>query len=311
MTEITTLTDPAARADDDDAGLHPSEILLNLIVTFLAPMFLCASRGDILLARMAALETVNGYRARSHADLVSIAQIIAFGLAAMGSLSLSMADDLSVSMMLRLRGNANACNRSAEQNRRCLLEAHANPAPVRNAEARARPEDDVNEAAVVAGVAAARQRSEQIRDGMRGARPATEPAHTTPPAPAVSPVPAVVQPTPAVQPAPAVPPAPAVQPAPAPAPPAATSVSATLVAPPRPGALMTPEQERQAMWGAAAADVAAEITASLPTLPPAERRVAAMRAAALTEGANDLMSGSAPVRRRPGDRDGLMDPASV
>ncbi len=299
MTETTTLTDPAPEADGDDAGLHPSEILLNLIVTFLAPMFLCASGGDILMARMAALETVNGYRARSHADLVSIAQIIAFGLAAMGSLSLSMADDLSVSMMLRLRGNANACNRSAEQNRRCLREVHANPAPMRNAEARARPEDEVNEAAVVAGVAAAQQRSDQIRGGTPGTLRASEPATITPPAPAAPPAPAI----PAVQPVPARPPAPAL--------PAAPAVSATLFAPSRLGALMTPEQERQAMWGAAAADVAAEITASLPTLPPAERRVAAMRAAALTEGANDLMSGSAPVRRRPGERDGLMDLASI
>jgi hypothetical protein len=47
---------------------------------------------------MAAIGTVNAYRARNHADLIAIAQIIAFGPAALGSLSLSMADDISLSM---------------------------------------------------------------------------------------------------------------------------------------------------------------------------------------------------------------------
>jgi hypothetical protein len=108
----------------------PSNILLNLIIAQLAPMFLGVSAGDIGLARMAATETVAAYRAHNQADLIAIAQIIAFGLAALGSLSQSLDDDISPSTALRLRGNANACNRSAEQNRRAFTKSHANdPAP--------------------------------------------------------------------------------------------------------------------------------------------------------------------------------------
>jgi len=44
---------------------------------------------------------------------VKIAQIIAFGMAAMDNLRLSMAPDLSLSMVARLRAGANALNRSA------------------------------------------------------------------------------------------------------------------------------------------------------------------------------------------------------
>ena len=95
-------------------------ILLSLIATLLAPRFLCVTGGDLALAHMAAIETINDYRARNNADLIAIAQIIACGLAALGSLSQSMEDDISLSMTLRLRGNAVALNRSAEQNRRVL-----------------------------------------------------------------------------------------------------------------------------------------------------------------------------------------------
>jgi hypothetical protein len=79
---------------------------------------------------MAAIETINDYRARNNADLIAIAQIIACGLAALGSLSLSMDDDISLSMTLRLRGSAVALNRSAEQNRRVLNQPlRDNPTP--------------------------------------------------------------------------------------------------------------------------------------------------------------------------------------
>ena len=59
-------------------------------------MFLGISGGDVRLARIAAIQTVTAYRAANDADLIAVAQIIAFGLAALGSLSLSMADDISL-----------------------------------------------------------------------------------------------------------------------------------------------------------------------------------------------------------------------
>jgi hypothetical protein len=122
MTDTTINIAPAL---DPDTRLHPSGILANAIIALLAPMFLTVTAGDISLARMAAIETVNAYGARNHADLLAVAQIIAFGLAALGSLCLSLAGDISPSMALRLRGSANACNRSAEQNRRALTSRRA------------------------------------------------------------------------------------------------------------------------------------------------------------------------------------------
>jgi hypothetical protein len=122
MTETST---HIAATSETVVPLPGSSILMSLIIALLSPMFLGVSAGDVSLARLAATETVNAYRARNHADLIAIAQIIAFGLAALGSLSLAMADDISLPMTLRLRGNANACNRSAEQNRRALNHTRA------------------------------------------------------------------------------------------------------------------------------------------------------------------------------------------
>ena len=67
MTQTTTSPDP-------NIPHHPGNILMNLIVAILAPMFLCVTAGDVSMARMAAVETVNAYRARNQADLISIAQ---------------------------------------------------------------------------------------------------------------------------------------------------------------------------------------------------------------------------------------------
>src|ERR1700733_4780773 len=109
---------------------HPANTLMSLIVTLLLPTFLGVTAGDIALAQMAAIETINDYRARNNADLIAIAQIIACGLAALGSLSLSMDDEISLSMALRLRSNAVALNRAADQNRRVLNEPlRNNPTP--------------------------------------------------------------------------------------------------------------------------------------------------------------------------------------
>ena len=170
-----------------DVPLNPSDVLMNLIVAFLAPMFLGAAGGDIGFARTAATQTVNAYRTRSHADLVAIAQVIAFGLAALGSLSLSMADDLSLSMILRLRGNANALDRSAERSRRALRESRPANAPPDTAEPDPHPELDApNEAALTAAVAAARQAAADVRTRIRtqaapapATKPAAKPNHQT------------------------------------------------------------------------------------------------------------------------------------
>ena len=259
MTETTKPSPEAAPAEAPP--LNPADILLNLIITLLAPMFLVVSGGDILFARMAALQTVDAYCARNEADLITIAQIIGFGLAALGSLSLSMADDLSVSMTLRLRANANACNRSAEQNRRALKESRPGtsvPAIIPPAST-ADLNGGFDEAEVLASVAAAQKRATEAKSNLQDAAPVAEQA------PVPAPVPAIAAP-------------------------------------------MIVELQHQAMWAAAAADVAAELTADLSTLPPAERRAAMIRAAALSGCANDLLSGKVAPRLRPSDVAGTTGP---
>jgi hypothetical protein len=117
---MTQTTQTAAPPAGPDTWRHPGGVLLHLIAALLAPIFLGVTAGDVALARMAAIETINDYRARNNTDLVAIGQIVGCGLAALGSLSQSMAEDLSLSMTLRLRGSAVSLNRSAEQNRRVL-----------------------------------------------------------------------------------------------------------------------------------------------------------------------------------------------
>jgi hypothetical protein len=230
--------------------IHPSEILLDLIVAFLAPMFLSVSGGDIGFARMAAIETVNAYRARSSVDLIAIAQVIACGLTALGSLSLSMADNLSLSMTLRLRGNAVALNRAAELNRRALKDSLPKTATTTSS---ATTDDDeaIFEAEVAANLAAAQQATAEAQIRLQ-----------------------IVEPPPTETPDP-------------------TDLT-TL--------------QLQAMWAAAMTDVAEEFTADLANLSPQERRLATRRVAALSNCANQLLSGDVPPPPRPGDLAAIIRP---
>ena len=192
-----------------------TDIFLDLIVAFLTPMFLVVANGDIAFARAAAIETIEAYRAQTRVDPLAVAQVIAFGLAALGSLSLAMAEGLSIQMVLRLRGIAVSSHRAGKQSRRVLQEYHP--------EAGANP----NGATLIAEVEATRTKEAE---------------------PQVRAVPA--------------------QPAPQPQP-----------APPHPNP-----------WAAPMADIAAEL-ASLPNLPPAQRRAASIKAAALSSVARDLFAG--------------------
>jgi hypothetical protein len=97
--------------------------MVNLILALLTPMFLWSTAGDIRLAHTAAAGTLNAYGAANRLSLWTAAKIIAFDIATLSSLSLSMYEDVSLSMTLRLRGNANSLDRSGERNRRALEQA--------------------------------------------------------------------------------------------------------------------------------------------------------------------------------------------
>ena len=91
---------------------HPSDVLIDLVAALLTPMFLGTSRGDPRLARLAALETVHAYQVSTQADLVSVLQIVALGLAAAHAACLSMTPDLPLPQVMRLFGYADRLNRS-------------------------------------------------------------------------------------------------------------------------------------------------------------------------------------------------------
>ncbi len=99
---------------------EPANSLADLILALLAPMFLWSTAGDIRLAYTAAAHTVNEFRVTNRLSLFTVAKIIAFDIATLSSLSLSMYEETTALLALRLRGNANSLDRSAERNRRLL-----------------------------------------------------------------------------------------------------------------------------------------------------------------------------------------------
>ncbi len=101
--------------------------LINLLITLLAPMFLWSTAGDLRLAHIAAAETLNEYRVTNRLSLWTVAKVIAFDIATLSSLSQSMYEDVSTTLALRLRGNANSLDRSGERSRRALEAARATP----------------------------------------------------------------------------------------------------------------------------------------------------------------------------------------
>lgn len=122
MTQATALSKPTNTTLTNAPS--PGGFVMNLIVTLLAPIFLGIAGGDIGLARMAAVETLEDYRLRTQLDPIAVAQIVLNGLAALDSLSRSMVDDLSLETVLRLRCNSVGLNRAAEQNRRVRSAPH-------------------------------------------------------------------------------------------------------------------------------------------------------------------------------------------
>ncbi len=137
--------------------------LMNLIVTLLTPMFFAAAEGNLTFARQAAIETINAYRAETQSDLITVAKVIAFGLAALAAISLSLAEDLPIAIFLRLNASANASDRSEHRNR--LVLNRRQPAQLRPAQRQpaqpepTSPEPPIDEAALVAAAQEMKQRT--------------------------------------------------------------------------------------------------------------------------------------------------------
>jgi hypothetical protein len=157
--------------------------IANLIVALLTPMFLWSTAGDIPLAHAAAAQTINAYGVKHRLSLITVAKIIAFDIATLSSLSQSMYEEVSISLALRLRGNANSLDRSAERARR-QLEQESRPAATA-------PTEDSVDAAVAEAQRMVQQAKARIHANAQAAntqaaapRPKTEPAPPSAAAPA-------------------------------------------------------------------------------------------------------------------------------
>ena len=94
-----------------------TDALMDILPDLLAPLLMTGAAADPVRARRAAEQAIGQYRTDcrtgTQGELVTIGQIVAFALTAIDNLRLSMSDDVSMTMKLRLRGNANALNRAS------------------------------------------------------------------------------------------------------------------------------------------------------------------------------------------------------
>jgi hypothetical protein len=155
----------------------PDANLANLIVALLTPMFLWSTAGDIPLAHAAAAQTINAYGVKHRLGLITVAKIIAFDIATLSSLSQSMYEDVSMLLALRLRGNANSLDRSAERNRR-LLEQESRTGAA-----------DKTEVSVEAAVAEAQRMVQDAKARIQANAPAAKTQPKADPAPVAAPTP--------------------------------------------------------------------------------------------------------------------------
>ena len=113
-----------------DLSTEMAEIspLMAFVVALLASL-MSPTLADQHLARCAAREALGAHRTSGDGELVTSARIVGFALTALDTLRLSMPEDLSLSMKLKLRGNANALNRSARDTAHILRQALPTPPP--------------------------------------------------------------------------------------------------------------------------------------------------------------------------------------
>lgn len=106
----------------ESAGFDP---LLQVILSLLTPLLMAGGITDTGLARQAALQAIAACNG-GDGSLVTIAQIVGFAIAALDNLRLSADPDLSLSMKLRLRGNANALHGSGQRSTAALASQQPN-----------------------------------------------------------------------------------------------------------------------------------------------------------------------------------------
>jgi hypothetical protein len=111
---------PLRRQPQDTMTEPQPDLLMDILLGVLAPLLMAGSITDIQVARLATRQAIDAYTAHGQDQLITVAQIVGFALTALDDLRLSMQPDLSLSMKLRLRGNANALGRAALRNTEAL-----------------------------------------------------------------------------------------------------------------------------------------------------------------------------------------------
>jgi hypothetical protein len=105
-------------------------VALEKILGFLAPLFITGEQCDLATATAVARELLVSYGGRTNKEIRLAALTIAFSFGALDSLGRSVAADLSINQILRLRGNANALHRAAHKSEGALDRLHqADPEP--------------------------------------------------------------------------------------------------------------------------------------------------------------------------------------
>jgi hypothetical protein len=107
-----------------------TDALTEILPGLLAPLLMSGTVTDPARAHRAAEQAIAQYQAGTQGELLTISQIVAFALTAIDNLRLSMPDDVSLTMKLRLRGNANALNRASLHATKALDKARADADPI-------------------------------------------------------------------------------------------------------------------------------------------------------------------------------------
>jgi hypothetical protein len=94
---------------------QPADHLLEVLLGILTPILMTGGVTDPGLARLAAQEAIAAGRTDAQASLMTIAQTVGFAITSLDNLRLSASSEVSLSMKLKLRGNANALSRSAHR----------------------------------------------------------------------------------------------------------------------------------------------------------------------------------------------------
>jgi hypothetical protein len=235
--------------------------LLEFVVGLLVPFLATAAPAE--LARRAAEETIDAYKATGPEQLVTVSRLVTFAFAALDNIRLSMPPELDLPMKLKLRGNAGTLDRASHR-----------ASAVLDRQRQAAPPVQRDEAEVLAALAEAQQAVRAAQEAQHAACQAPESQHAVHHSQEAQL--AVRQ---ARKPQSQAPDQPAARP--------------TQPYGPAPSA---PHHDDVA-WATAMTQVATEFTAELPAMPHAQQQAQLARIAALAHVSGALAKGEAPPRK--------------